>query len=126
MPLVVCRTAKPGPSLVKLSDSGGLQLWVQPKGSPLWRLAYRFGGKQKLLAFGAYPALSLADARRLRDEAKRLLANGVDPSIAKRHEKVARRMASDTFRSVAEEYISKRKREGKATTGLLPVPKTPN
>jgi len=56
---------------------------VQPTGARLWRLAYRFAGKQKLLAFGVYPTISLADARQGRDDAKRLLAAGVDPSEAK-------------------------------------------
>jgi Arm domain-containing DNA-binding protein len=77
-----CRNAKPGPALRKISDGGGLQLWVQPTGARLWRLAYRFAGKQKLLAFGVYPTISLADARQGRDDAKRLLAVGVDPSPA--------------------------------------------
>ncbi len=51
---IACRTAKARGALYKLSDGGGLQLWVQPNGAKLWRLAYRFGGKQKLLAIGAY------------------------------------------------------------------------
>ena len=79
-----CRMVRPGPKLEKLSDSGGLQLWVHPNGSRLWRLAYRYGGKQKLLALGPYPAISLADARDARDEAKRLLALGQDPSVEKK------------------------------------------
>ncbi|HXP97369.1 MAG TPA: Arm DNA-binding domain-containing protein [Telmatospirillum sp.] len=58
-----CKAARPGTKLQKLSDGGGLQLWVQPTGGRLWRLAFRFGGKQKLLALGAYPTVSLADAR---------------------------------------------------------------
>ncbi|TJV21633.1 MAG: DUF4102 domain-containing protein, partial [Mesorhizobium sp.] len=52
---VKCRNARPASKLLKLSDGGGLQLWVQPTGSRLWRLAYRFDGKQKLLALGSYP-----------------------------------------------------------------------
>ena len=55
---VVCRTTKPRARFNKLSDSGGLQLWVQPNGSKLWRFAYRFGGKQKVLALGAYARLN--------------------------------------------------------------------
>ncbi|TIR46619.1 MAG: DUF4102 domain-containing protein, partial [Mesorhizobium sp.] len=78
---VKCRNARPGPKLRKISDGGGLQLWVQPTGSRLWRLAYRFDGKQKLLALGSYPLLSLAEARQARDEAKRLLMKGIDQSI---------------------------------------------
>jgi hypothetical protein len=57
-----CRSAQPGPRLQKLTDGGGLQLWLQPTGARLWRLAYRFDGKQKLLALGVYPAVPLARA----------------------------------------------------------------
>lgn len=120
MPLtdMKCRQAKPGPRLQKLSDGGGLQLWVQPTGARLWRLAYRFAGKQKLLALGAYPTISLADARRGRDEAKRLLAAGVDPAEARKQAKRVQAETSDTFRTIAEEYVSKLKREGRAETTI--------
>lgn len=116
---VKCRNARPGPKLRKLSDGGGLQLWVQPTGGRLWRLAYRFGGKQKLLALGAYPIISLADARQARDEAKRLLASGVDPAQEKKEKKA--RVASDNFRSIAEEYIGKLEKEGRAETTLAKI-----
>jgi hypothetical protein len=76
---VKCRNARPASKLSKLSDGGGLQLWVQPTGTRLWRLAYRFDGKQKLLALGSYPLVSLAEARQARDDAKRLLIAGTDP-----------------------------------------------
>lgn len=66
-----CRTAKPGPKVRKLSDGGGLQLWIQPAGSQQWRFAYRFDDKQKVFAIGPYPLVSLADARAARDDAKR-------------------------------------------------------
>lgn len=65
----------------KLSDGGGLHLLVQPNGSKLWRLKYRFGGKEKLLSFGKYPDVSLAAARQRRDSARTLLAEGSDPSL---------------------------------------------
>jgi hypothetical protein len=78
------RTAKPGQRPIKLSDSGGLHLLIQPHGTKLWRLAYRFGGKQKTLAFGVYPTVSLADARSRRDEAKTLLARSIDPSVQRK------------------------------------------
>ena len=74
------RTAKPRQKPIKLSDSGGLHLLIAPHGSKLWHLAYRFGGKQKTLAIGAYPTVTLKAARDKREEAKRLLANGIDPS----------------------------------------------
>ncbi|TIW92853.1 Arm DNA-binding domain-containing protein, partial [Mesorhizobium sp.] len=100
---VRCRNARPASKLVKLSDGGGLQLWVQPSGSRLWRLAYRFGGKQKLLAIGSYPLISLAEARLARDDAKRLMLTGVDPG----QERSLRKSAStkDSFRSIADEYV---------------------
>ena len=109
---VKCRNTRPTAKLRKLSDGGGLQLWVQPTGSRLWRLAYRFDAKQKLLALGPYPAISLADARSAREEAKRFLAAGVDPSAAKHEKKAADSI--DRFRAIACEYVSKLKREGRA------------
>src|SRR5665213_2043058 len=82
MPLtdIACRSKKPSPKLKKLSDMGGLQLWIFPNGSKLWRLAYRFGGKQKLLALGRYPETTLLAARAEREKAKVLLKDGRDPS----------------------------------------------
>jgi Arm domain-containing DNA-binding protein len=67
------RNTKPADKPFKLSDGGGLFLLVQPNGSMLWRLKYRFVGKERALSFGAYPTVSLADARAKRDEAKKLL-----------------------------------------------------
>src|SRR2546430_13492718 len=78
------RSAKPGARLVKLSDGGGLQLWIMPDGAKRWRLAYRFAGGQKLLAIGVYPATGLREAREAREDAKRLLADGKDPYLAKK------------------------------------------
>ena len=72
-----CRSVQSGTKLQKLTDGGGLQLWVQPSGARLWRLAYRFDGKQKLLALGVYPTITLAKARQARQDAKRLLADGL-------------------------------------------------
>jgi integrase len=106
------RAAKPSARLVKLSDGGGLQLWIMPDGAKRWRLAYRFDGRQKLLATGVYPATGLREAR---DEAKRLLADGKDPSIAKRLAKAARVTASaNTFDAIASELLGKKRREAKA------------
>ncbi|MCA3626826.1 MAG: DUF4102 domain-containing protein [Methylobacterium sp.] len=75
------RSAKPTNALQKISDGEGLQLWIQPNGSKLWRMAYRFAGKQKSLAFEAYPAVSLSEARKRRDEAKALLEHAVKSGI---------------------------------------------
>ncbi|MCU0883545.1 MAG: Arm DNA-binding domain-containing protein, partial [Beijerinckiaceae bacterium] len=89
MPLsdVALRSAKPTDSIQKLSDGGGLQLWIMPNGSKLWRLAYRFDGKQKKLSVGRYPSVGLSEARAKREEAKSLLAMGRDPSIQKQTDK---------------------------------------
>jgi hypothetical protein len=119
---VKCRTAKPRKALYKLSDGGGLQLWVKPNGSRLWCFAYRFGGKQKMLSIGAYPVITLADARTARDDAKRVLANGDDPSTVKRQRKAAKAEAqATTFALMADELLAKKKREGvaAATAGKL-------
>ena len=105
------RTTKPCKRPVKLSDSGGLYLLIAPHGSKLWRLAYRFGGKQKTLAIGAYPTFTLKAAREEREEAKRLLANGVDPSAQRRLDKRIA-LTRNTFRAVAEEVVAKLQEKG--------------
>jgi integrase len=111
------RTAKAGERPFKLSDSGGLHLLIQPNGSKLWRLAYRFGGKQKTLALGVYPTITLKQAREKRDEAKRLLAANIDPSTQRRLEKLTA-STGNTFRAVAEEVLLKLEREGRAEASL--------
>jgi integrase len=109
------RSAKPQGKVSKLSDGGGLQLWVTRDGAKRWRLAYRFGGGQKLLAIGVYPAVGLKQARAARESAKRLLASGVDPSDAKRQAKIEKANAAEnTFASIAAELVEKKRREGKA------------
>ncbi len=121
MPLsdVAIRSAKPAASVLKLSDGGGLQLWLMPNGAKLWRLAYRFAGKQKKLAIGPYPAIGLSEARVKRDDAKALLKAGRDPSI---HKQAARAVALEaqslTFAKVAVELLEKKRREGKAANTL--------
>ena len=74
------RTIKPPEKPQKRFDGGGLFLLVTPTGGKLWRLKYRFGGTEKLLAIGSYPQISLAEARQRRDQASVLIASGVDPS----------------------------------------------
>ncbi len=83
MPLsdVACRNAKPKGRPYKISDAGGLQLWVHTSGSRTWRMAYRHGGKQKALTLGTYPSMSLAEARIRRDEHKAVLRAGSDPVV---------------------------------------------
>jgi integrase len=118
MPLkdVSVRNAKPGPKPRKLSDGGGLYLLIQPTGSKLWRLAYRFAGKQKTLALGVYPSVSLEEARQHKAEAKKLLARSIDPSVQRKADKHAGK--DGTFRAVAEEVIAKLEREGRAQATL--------
>jgi integrase len=86
----------------KYADGGGLFLFIHASGKKLWRMAYRFNRKAKLLSFGEYPHLSLRAARQLRDEAKKLLAAGIDPAERKKSSKVS--PADNTFRSVALEW----------------------
>jgi Arm DNA-binding domain len=115
------RNAKPTKSIVKLSDGGGLQCWIMPlpAGSKLWRIAYRYEGKQKLLAIGAYPAMTLTAARDKRDWAKDLLASGIDPSIQERLDKLEKTDAkANTFALIASELLAKKRREGKASNTI--------
>lgn len=121
MPLtdIEVRTAKPGPKPYKLSDGGWLFLLVNPTGSKLWRIAYRIDGKEKLLSLGAYPTVSLKEARAKRDEAKALISQGMDPSHQRRIEKLTRAISNaTTFKLVADEYVDKQKREGRAVNTL--------
>lgn len=80
-----------------------MHLLVHPNGSKYWRLQYRYEGKQKMLALGVYPEITLADARVRRDEARKLLANGVDPGDKKKNDKVEQSKAR-TFKEVAIEW----------------------
>lgn len=113
------RAAKPGSRIVKLSDGGGLQLWVTPDGAKRWRLAYRLAGAQKTLALGVYPAMGLREAREAREEAKRRLGEGFDPAVAKRLAKAARAVANaNTFAALADELLDKKRREEKAKRTL--------
>jgi hypothetical protein len=101
------RTAKPGNKLYKLTDGASLYLIIQPVGSKLWRMDYHFGDKRRTLSFGAYPAVSLKEARERRDEARKLLANGVDPAAVKRTQKAAEQeRAANTFEAVAGKWFA--------------------
>lgn len=109
MPLtdVAIRKAKPRQAAYKIADGGGLHLVVQPNGAKLWRVAYRFAGKQRTLALDSYPTVPLAKARDGRAAAKRLLTDGIDPSAQKRRDKLAAKLAGEaTFRALAVEYIA--------------------
>jgi hypothetical protein len=103
------RHLKAGEKDYKRSDRGGLFMLVTKTGSKLWRYAYSFDAKQKLLAIGQYPLVSLADARTKRDNAKRLLADGIDPSVERKAERRQARIArSNTFEAVAKDLCRKR------------------
>lgn len=102
-----CSTAKPKEKIYKLYDGGGLYLEVTPKGGKLWRLKYRYLNKEKKLSIGVYPTITLAEARNKREEAKRLLANGLDPSGVKQEVKQERMMvAANTFEVIALEWYA--------------------
>ena len=89
---------------VTLFDGGGLFLLVTPSGGKLWRFKYRYNGKEKLLAFGSYPEISLFDARRSRDDARRLLANNIDPGAVRKAQKQAKTELTETFEIIAREW----------------------
>ena len=100
------RKAKAGAKPTKLSNGGGLFLLLNPNGSRLWRLKYRFAGKGKLLAFGAYPEVSLKDTRERRDDARRQLAAGYDLGEARKAQKIAAAdRAANSFEVVACEWF---------------------
>lgn len=110
---IAIRNAKPGEKAIKLADGAGMFLLVTPAGGKLWRLKYRIDGREKLLAIGSYPELSLSDARKRREEARAMIAQGKDPSREKQRDKVRSRIqAADTFTAIANEYCAKRKRDG--------------
>lgn len=107
------RNAKPRDKSYKMGDAMGLFLLVEPSGGKLWRVKYRVDGREKKLAIGRYPEISLAEARRRRDEAREQLAAGTDPSREKQQEKYrAKVAAANTFGDIAQEFIDKRRREG--------------
>lgn len=99
----------------KLTDGEGLYLVLHPNGSKLWRFRYRFAGKENMIALGAFPIVSLADARRKRDEARKLLADGADPAVQRRLDRIAAaNSARNTFGLVAEEYLANQEANGAA------------
>ena len=108
------RSAKPREKPYKMGDSGGLFLLVQPSGGRLWRFKYRVDGREKKLAIGTYPDVTLAEARRKRDEARQQLAEGRDPSMEKRRRQARAAVDSgNTFALIAREYVDKCCRDGR-------------
>ncbi|MAK59835.1 MAG: integrase [Ponticaulis sp.] len=121
MPLsdIQIRNLKPADKPYKKADGGGLHIYVPAKGSKRWRLAYKFGGKEKLMSFGVYPVVSLARARSLCLEAKTLLAEGVDPmEHARKQKQAAEALTKHTFQKIALELLDKKRREGLAKSTL--------
>lgn len=110
MPLsdTACRNAKPKEKPYKLTDEKALYLEVMPTGSKYWRMKYRFEGKEKRLALGVYPDVGLKDAREKRDAARKLLANGVDPSENRKAQKAAQlENSANSFEVIAREWFAK-------------------
>jgi len=100
------RKSKTPSKPTKLSDERGLYLLLAPSGGKWWRLKYQYAGKEKLLSLGTYPDVSLAKARRLRDEARQLVADGEDPSAQRQEEKRAKvEAAANDFATVAREWL---------------------
>jgi integrase len=117
------RKTKPAASPQKLSDGGGMYLLLKPDGGRYWRMNYRHGGKQKTLALGVYPTVTLADARQRREDARRLLAHGTDPGEVRKAAKVAQAVAAaltvDTFEAVALAWLKKREASGDTAATTL-------
>lgn len=110
---IAIRNAKAGPKPYKLGDALGLFLLVQPTGGKLWRVKFRIDGREKKLAIGTYPEVSLAEARKRRDDARDLMAAGKDPAREKQRGKTRARLEADnTFAAISAEYCKKRSRDG--------------
>jgi hypothetical protein len=103
----------------KLADGNGLNVLISPGGSKLWRFRCRFGGKQLMLSLGGYPETTLASAREKRDAARKLIANGIDPSEQRKLDKLAEAAAADnTFGAIAEEHLKSLQENGAAEATL--------
>jgi integrase len=106
------RAVKPGEKSVKLFDGGGLYLELTPSGGKWWRLKYRFEGKEKRISLGTYPTVGLKEARERREQAKKILSQGVDPSAERKEAKAVAaaevREQTATFESVAREWFAKK------------------
>jgi hypothetical protein len=110
---IAIRNAKAKNNPYKLGDSLGLFLLIQPTGGKLWRMKYRIDGKEKKLGLGTYPEISLAEARKRRDEAREMVALGKDPSREKQRDKARAKLEADnTFGAITDEYCKKRRRDG--------------
>ncbi len=109
MPLTArqVETAKPKDKIYKIADGGGLYLQVNPNGSKYWRMKYHYAGKEKKLSFGTYPTITLAEARKRRDEAKKIHADGKDPGEVKKAENLEKNLSEGrTFAAIATEWYN--------------------
>ena len=107
---LMIKNAKPKDKPYKLTDGAGLHLYVKPNGSRLWRLKYSFNNKEKLLSIEPFPLVSLLEAREARDEAKKLLRDGVDPMVEKKKKKLKTiQNYQNTFKFVALDWYENRK-----------------
>ncbi|ODU48346.1 integrase arm-type DNA-binding domain-containing protein [uncultured Aquimonas sp.] len=105
---MACRKAAPADKPRRMFDGRGLYLEVSPAGGKLWRLKYRFDGKERRLALGKYPEVSLTEARKRREEARELVAKGIDPGQAKKDAKARKRAAvENTFEAVANAWLGR-------------------
>lgn len=103
------RRSKPREKSYTLNDGNGLSLLIEPNGSRGWRFRYRFDGKPKMISLGTYPDVTLNDARRKRDDARRLVAGGINPSDVRKEEKLAKLSRNqNTFEAIAREWYAKR------------------
>lgn len=114
------RSLKPRPALYRVADAQGLAIEVTPSGGKNWRYRYRFDGKATMLSLGIYPAISLGEARERRDQARKLLTEGINPAQAARERKASQaERSANSFGAVAWELLAKREREGMAPASLL-------
>jgi len=105
---VQVKNTKPTDAPYKISDGGGMYLLVNPTGGKYWHLAYRYNNKQKLLALGVYPEVTLAKARKAREKARKLIKDGIDPSEEKKAaKKLANLQSATTFEAIAREWLDK-------------------
>lgn len=114
--------AKPKEKAYKMADADALYLVVRPSGAKVWRMNYRYLGRQKTLYFGPWPDVGIAAARELRDAARKLLLAGLDPVAEKKVERITQKIAQDnTFKAIAEEWVAKVEREELAPVTLRKI-----
>jgi integrase len=103
--IIAARNAKPKEKLYRMFDEKGLYLEILPSGAKYWRMKYRYNGKDKRIAFGVFPEISLAEARDKRDKARKIVSDGIDPAFARKEERRQRILRShNTFESVARAW----------------------